>query len=84
MRSNTGSSSRFCWLNTLQVRSHQYGCMPIIAHCTREIEEVMQCIGTGQGVLQKVVVDGLEIVITEGPPLKKFVTPPKLSADLAK
>ncbi len=39
---------------------------------------------TGQGVQKKVHVDGLEIVFTEGPPLKKFVTPPKLSEDLAK
>ncbi|CAL5229161.1 g12435 [Coccomyxa viridis] len=38
----------------------------------------------GQGVQKKVDVDGLEITFTEGPPLKKFVTPPKLSEDLAK
>ncbi len=42
----------------------------------------MDC--TGQGVQKKVDVDGLEITFTEGPPLKKFVTPPKLSEDLAK
>ena len=48
------------------------------------LSDVMACIDTGQGVKQKIEVDGLEITFTEGPPLKKFVTPPKLSEDLAK
>ena len=39
---------------------------------------------TGQGVLEKINIDGLEVTFTDGPPLKKFVTPPKLSEDLAK
>ena len=54
------------------------------SHCTKKGLEVMWCTRTGLGVQQKVEVDGLQITFTEGPPLKKFVTPPKLSEDLAK
>ncbi|CAK0786955.1 hypothetical protein CVIRNUC_010169 [Coccomyxa viridis] len=39
---------------------------------------------SGQGVQKKVVIDDLEVRLTDGPPLKRFVTPPRLSEDLAK
>ena len=55
------------------------------AHIVRASEAMPpHYLHTGQAVLQKVDVDGVEITFTEGPPLKKFVTPAKLSADLAK
>ncbi len=48
------------------------------------LDVLMPCARTGQGVQQKVDIDGQEVTFTDGPPLKKFVTPPKLSEDLAK
>lgn len=41
-------------------------------------------IHAGQRGQENVTVDGLEISFSDEPPLKKFVTPPKLSEDLAK
>jgi hypothetical protein len=41
-------------------------------------------IRTGQGVVEKITTDGLEVSFADDSPLKKFVTPPALSEDLAK
>ena len=83
MSSNTGISSRSCSRNTSQVWNNLPQ-SPLMLTFNMGLSDVMACIDTGQGVKQKIEVDGLEITFTEGPPLKKFVTPPKLSEDLAK